>query len=376
MNLPYEAILILRGLLAQKTEIEEEIFYHPKRLEIDFQNTSVINAKIQFKGSELLVIDLGKEELSNAQMKEKIKHALDNHIKINGTGPCKIIIKDVATVTVKNNEVNKNHSLQNKVAIVTGAAGAIGYGICKRFLEEGCFVALTDIAKEKLDQIVMEFDKDFPGQVIGVQMDVTDKTSVGNSFDQVKKQWGGIDIVVINAGIAMVAPLIQMDLKDFQRLEKVNVEGTLLTLSETARNLIAQNIGGDIVLVSTKNVFAPGANFGAYSATKAASHQLARIASLEFAVHNIRVNMVSPDGVFSAGQYKSGLWQKIGPDRMKARGLDEKGLEDYYKNRNLLKTKITARHVANAVLFFVTRQTPSTGATIPVDGGLPDATPR
>lgn len=376
MNLPYEAILILRGLLARKTEIEEEIFYHPERLEIDFQNTSVINSKVQFKESELSVIDLGKEELSNAQMKEKIKHALDNHNKINGKGPCKIIIKDVATVTVKNNEVNKNQSLQNKVAIVTGAAGAIGYGICKRFLEEGCFVALTDIAKEKLDQIVMEFNKDFPGQVIGVQMDVTDKTSVGNSFDQVKKQWGGIDIVVINAGIALVAPLIQMDLTDFQRLEKVNVEGTLLTLAETARNLIAQNIGGDIVLISTKNVFAPGANFGAYSTTKAASHQLARIASLEFAVHNIRVNMVSPDGVFSAGQYKSGLWQEIGPDRMKARGLDEKGLEDYYKNRNLLKTKITARHVANAALFFVTRQTPSTGATIPVDGGLPDATPR
>jgi hypothetical protein len=86
--------------------------------------------------------------------------------------------------------------------------------------------------------------------------------------------------------------------------------------------------------------------------------------------------MVSPDGVFSAGHHKSGLWQEIGPGRMKARGLDEKGLEDYYKNRNLLKTKITARHVANAVLFFVTRQTPSTGATIPVDGGLPDATPR
>ena len=132
----------------------------------------------------------------------------------------------------------------------------------------------------------------------------------------------------------------------------------------------------DIVLVSTKNVFAPGARFGAYSATKAASHQLARIASLELAEFDVRVNMVSPDAVFGDTGRKSGLWKAVGPDRMRARGLDEAGLEDYYRGRNLLKARVTAEHVANAVLFFATRQTPTTGATIPVDGGLPDATPR
>jgi NAD(P)-dependent dehydrogenase (short-subunit alcohol dehydrogenase family) len=159
-------------------------------------------------------------------------------------------------------------------------------------------------------------------------------------------------------------------------LEKVNVEGTLLTIVEAGRLLSRQGTGGDIVLISTKNVFAPGAKFGAYSATKAASHQLARIASLELAEFGIRVNMVAPDAVFSDGSYKSGLWATVGPDRMKARGLDQAGLEEYYRNRNLLKARVTAQHVANAVLFFVTHQTPTTGATIPVDGGLPDATPR
>ena len=123
-------------------------------------------------------------------------------------------------------------------------------------------------------------------------------------------------------------------------------------------------------------MYAPGAGFGAYSATKAAAHQLARIASLEFAPLGVRVNLVAPDAVFSGGTHKSGLWAEVGPGRMKARGLDEKGLEDYYRNRNLLKAKVTAKHVANAVLFFVLRQTPTTGACIPVDGGLPDATPR
>ena len=86
--------------------------------------------------------------------------------------------------------------------------------------------------------------------------------------------------------------------------------------------------------------------------------------------------MVSPDAVFSHGNRKSGLWAEVGPDRMKARGLDEKGLEDYYRGRNLLKIRVTATHVARAVIFFATRQTPTTGSTLPVDGGLPDATPR
>ena len=156
----------------------------------------------------------------------------------------------------------------------------------------------------------------------------------------------------------------------------MNVEGTLLVLAEAARHFRLQATGGDIVLVSTKNVFAPGAGFGAYSATKAAAHQLARIASLELAEHDVRVNMVAPDAVFSHGGRRSGLWAEVGPDRMHARGLDEAGLEEYYRDRNLLKARVTAEHVANAVLFFATRQTPTTGATIPVDGGLPDATPR
>ncbi|MHC4575161.1 MAG: SDR family oxidoreductase, partial [Planctomycetota bacterium] len=160
------------------------------------------------------------------------------------------------------------------------------------------------------------------------------------------------------------------------RLERVNVEGAMLTLSEAGRHFILQGIGGDIIVISTKNVPSPGAGFGAYSATKAACHQLGRIASIELAQYGVRVNMVAPDAVFSEGEYKSGLWQEIGPGRMKARGLDEKELQEYYRGRNLLKAKVTGRHVANAVLFFATRQTPTTGATIPVDGGLPDATPR
>ena len=266
--------------------------------------------------------------------------------------------------------------LSGRVGVVTGGAGAIGSGISRALLEQGCSVAVTDLAGENLDRLVSELRQDFGEYVIGMAMDVTDAASVARGYGEIIRTWGGIDLVVVNAGIALVSSLQTLELERFRKLEQVNVEGTLLVLAESARLFERQATGGDIVLVSTKNVFAPSAHFGAYSATKAAAHQLARIASLELAPIDVRVNMVAPDGVFGEGARKSGLWAEVGPDRMKARGLDEKGLEEYYRDRNLLKARITARHVANAVLYFATRQTPTTGATLPVDGGLPDATPR
>jgi rhamnose utilization protein RhaD (predicted bifunctional aldolase and dehydrogenase)/NAD(P)-dependent dehydrogenase (short-subunit alcohol dehydrogenase family) len=270
----------------------------------------------------------------------------------------------------------KTSPLERQVALITGAVGAIGTGITEALLQNGCHVVVTDLAGENLEKTAAELEKHYPHQVFGLAMDVTDSKSIEDGFKKVIRRWGGIDLIIINAGVAMVSSLLEMDLDAFRRLEKVNVEGTMLLLREAARLFQLQGTGGDVILISTKNVFAPGAKFGAYSATKAASHQLARIASLEFAELGVRVNMVAPDGVFSHGQTKSGLWTEVGPDRMKARGLDEAGLEEYYRNRNLLKSKITAEHVARAVLFFATRQTPTTGATLPVDGGLPDATPR
>ncbi|MCX7705998.1 MAG: SDR family NAD(P)-dependent oxidoreductase [bacterium] len=268
------------------------------------------------------------------------------------------------------------YDLKNRVALVTGAAGAIGAGICRGFLRSNARVAATDISKQRLDELVVEFQQQYYDRITGIIMDVTNLESVSKGIKKTVEIFGSLDIAVINAGIAHVSTLKDMDIDEFQKLETVNIEGTLLMLKELAGHFEKQNTGGDIILISTKNVFSPGASFGAYSATKAAAHQLARVASLELAQIGVRVNMVAPDAVFSDGTRKSGLWEKIGPDRMKARGLDEKGLEEYYRNRNLLKARITPDHVANAVLFFASRQTPTTGATIPVDGGLPDATPR
>lgn len=306
----------------------------------------------------------------------------DSHVReefaemLGGTGsrPRYAEIAGVGTRAISTDD--SGDPLANKIAVVTGAAGAIGAGICRGLLEAGCRVAATDLRQDALDVLVSEFESFAGDRIRGVVSDVTSRDSLREALATVVNWWGGLDIAVPNAGLAHVSALEDMRLEDFQRLEHVNVEGTLLTISETAAVMRHQGTGGDIVLVSTKNVFAPGAFFGAYSATKAAAHQLARVASLEYAAHDIRVNMVAPDAVFSEGDRKSGLWAEVGPSRMRARGLDEQGLEDYYRDRNLLKARITARHVSNAVLFLVTRQTPTTGATIPVDGGLPDSTPR
>jgi NAD(P)-dependent dehydrogenase (short-subunit alcohol dehydrogenase family) len=121
---------------------------------------------------------------------------------------------------------------------------------------------------------------------------------------------------------------------------------------------------------------APGKEFGAYSASKAAAHQLGKMAAIELAEHGIRVNMIAPDAIFGEQDLPSKLWETVGPQRAAARGLQPDDLPEYYRERNLLKARVTGRHVGHAVVFFASNATPTTGATLPIDGGLPDAFPR
>ncbi|MHC4744508.1 MAG: SDR family NAD(P)-dependent oxidoreductase [Planctomycetota bacterium] len=388
--IPYELARItpiLRGLLADDTgepdvphapvilksiaNLEARDFAaSPENADADQYPTPLVKG-----GLTPLFIDAIDPDASAEAARREFTTAIDKYLRTHNEKPAIIAIKGLGILyTEKKDEPDL--PLASKVALVTGAAGAIGYGICRGLLENGCRVAASDLPGEKLHNFAADLNQYSPGRAIGVPIDVTNLESVDAGLTQIIQTWGGIDILVVNAGIAMVAKLKEMDLEPFKKLEKVNIEGTLLTLRETAKHFILQATGGDIVIISTKNVPSPGAGFGAYSATKAACHQLGRIASLELAEFGVRVNMVAPDGVFSEGKYKSGLWATVGPDRMKARGLDEKGLAEYYRNRNLLKIQITGKHVANAVLFFVTRKVPTTGITLPVDGGLPDATPR
>ena len=377
----------IRGLLATPTA-DDDMPYHPVILKaltgpeaIEFASSPEKQGgpyppAIGRLDRPPLYLEVSGSYASAAAFRQQLAGKLEPYVAQHGAKPQAVCLRDLGVLYVSDGLPDGGQPLHNKVALVTGSAGAIGHGICRALLNQGCYVAATDLPGERLDAMAREFAETAGERVVGVPLDVTDAASVAAGFERVVQTWGGLDIVVVNAGIALALALMEMSLEAFQKLEKVNVEGALLTIAESGRLMSLQGTGGDIVLISSKNVFAPGAKFGAYSATKAASHQLARIASLELAEFGIRVNMVAPDAVFSDGSYKSGLWATVGPDRMKARGLDQAGLEEYYRNRNLLKARVTAQHVANAVLFFVTHQTPTTGATIPVDGGLPDATPR
>ena len=379
---------VIRGLLANPTG-NQDIPYDPVILKslinteaVEFASASK-NAEAQRYPAPLtkgqkppLFLDTADFSTEQENLRKQLSDAISDYSQQYNCKPEIVCFRELGILYVDQEDNNSDLPLKNKIAVVTGAAGAIGYGICRGLLEAGCHLVASDLAGKKLDDFIADLKEIGGERVIGVPIDVTDKDSVVQGFEGVIQTWGGIDIVVVNAGIPLVSYLKDIDLDAFRKLEKVNVEGALLTLAEAARFFILQGTGGDIIVISTKNVPSPGAGFGAYSATKAACHQLGRIASIELAQYGVRVNMVAPDGVFSEGKYKSGLWEQIGPDRMRARGLDEKGLQEYYRNRNLLKAKITGKHVANAVLFFATHQTPTTGATIPVDGGLPDATPR
>jgi rhamnulose-1-phosphate aldolase/alcohol dehydrogenase len=264
--------------------------------------------------------------------------------------------------------------LARRVALVTGAGGAIGYGVARQLLAAGACVVLADLDQARLDAVRAGLG--VPARTLAVPADVTDAASLERAFDEAALAFGGVDVVVANAGIARTAPLATMDPAEFRQLVEVNLTGVFLTLQQAARQLVRQGTGGSIVVVSSKNVFAPGEEFGAYSASKAGAHQLGRVAALELARHGVRVNLVMPDAVFGEGDVPSRLWQTIGAERARTHGIPAEGLPEFYRQRNLLRANVTGTHVGQAVVFFASEQTPTTGAVLTVDGGLPAAFPR
>ena len=270
----------------------------------------------------------------------------------------------------------KEAALAGQVALVTGAAGAIGFAICRKLIDAGAHVVAADRDGERLDAAVGELDPRRRGLAAGVMMDVTEEHSVAAGFAETCRLYGGVDILVLNAGVAHVSPIETTDPAAFRRVMEVNLVGYFLVLREAAALFRRQGTGGNVIVNSSKNVFAPGADFGAYSASKAGAHQLGKVAALELAAAGVRVNMVNADAVFGDAKRPSGLWQAVGPARARSRGLDPAELPDYYRQRNLLKARVTPEHVGNAVVFFASNLTPTTGATLPVDGGVPDAFPR
>lgn len=267
--------------------------------------------------------------------------------------------------------------LEGQVAVITGGAGAIGLGIADRLLAAGAAVVISDIDENHLQKVYSLLGQRYGQSLIEkIIFDVTDYKSVEEAFQEISRRFGGIDILIPNAGVAHVARIEDLSPEKLDQVLSVNLKGTFNVIKASIPIFRRQGTGGNIVVISSKNVFDPGAAFGAYSASKAAAHQISKIAALELAEWGVRVNLVNPDAVFGDEEVPSKLWELVGPERMKSRGLDPQGLREYYRQRNLLKVSVTAEHVGNAVVFFASEGTPTTGATLPVDGGIPAAFPR
>ncbi len=288
-------------------------------------------------------------------------------------------IFDMEYWTLQQKKVGRPSSLplEGEVAVVTGGGGAIGLGVADRLLAAGAAVVISDIDEHHLEKVyailIRKYNESLVEKII---FDVTDYGAVEKAFEEISRRLGGIDILVPNAGQAHVAKVEDLSPEKFDQVTAVNLKGTFNVIKSAVPIFRRQGTGGNIVVISSKNVFDPGAAFGAYSASKAGAHQISKIAALELAEYGVRVNLVNPDAVFGDEEVPSKLWELVGPERMKSRGLDPAGLREYYRQRNLLKARVTAEHVGNAVVFFASEATPTTGATLPVDGGIPAAFPR
>jgi len=269
----------------------------------------------------------------------------------------------------------KEKELAGKVAIVTGAASGIGRACAERFAEEGAHVVVTDVdvalAEEVANEIVAKHGL---RRAIALRLDVSSEEDVERAYAETVAAYGGVDIVVSNAGVSSFGSLDVLPAADWDRAFAVNARGHFLVARAALRIMKQQKTGGSIVFNASKNVTAPGKEFGAYSVSKAAEAQLCRIVALEGGEFGIRANMLNPDAIFGGSRFWSDEMRSM---RATAYGITSDKLPDFYRNRTLLKTEVTADDVAEAALFLAgPRSAKTTGAMLPVDGGVKEAFPR
>jgi rhamnulose-1-phosphate aldolase/alcohol dehydrogenase len=269
----------------------------------------------------------------------------------------------------------KPKSLAGRTALVTGGAGGIGLAISRRLLADGACVVLADIDAEALVTAATDLRKQFGPNVIDtVIVDVTSEVAVAAALDHVARGFGGIDILVSNAGIASSAPFEDTSLDLWNKNIAVLATGYFLVSRAAYHILLKQKLPGSIVFVGSKNALAASANASAYCTAKAAEIHLARCLALEGAPHGIRVNIVNPDAVLRGSKIWTGEWRA---DRADAYQLKEEELEDFYRERSLLKRSVYPEDIAEAVYFFVSDlSAKSTGNILNVDAGNASAFTR
>ena len=258
----------------------------------------------------------------------------------------------------------KSHA--TRIALVTGAASGIGRAIATRLAAEGACVVIADLDAEKARAAAAELGG--TDVAVGVAVDVSDEAAVQAAVEAAVLAFGGLDLVVNNAGLSLSKPLLETTEKDWDLQHDVMAKGSFLVSKNAARVLIAQGLGGDIVYISSKNSIFAGPNNIAYSATKADQAHQVRLLAAELGEHGIKVNGINPDGVVRGSGIFAGGW---GAKRAAVYGVPEEELGAYYAQRTLLKREVLPENVANAVFALCTADfSHTTGLHVPVDAGV------
>ena len=263
----------------------------------------------------------------------------------------------------------KPKSLAGRIAFITGGAGGIGKATARRLAREGACVMLADIDAESLETAVTELSKEFSKDVVaGTLCNVTDEDAVVKAFKETAVTFGGLDILVSNAGIASSAPLDETSLEMWNRNINILATGYFLVSREGFSLMKQQNIGGSMIFIASKNGLVASANAAAYCTAKAAEIQLARSVALEGAPLGIRCNTVNPDAVLRGSKIWTGKWKE---ERAAAYNMDENELEEHYRNRSMLKRNVFPEDIAEGVYFFANEESSakSTGNILNVDAG-------
>jgi len=260
----------------------------------------------------------------------------------------------------------KPKPLAGRVALVTGAASGIGKAIATRLAAEGACVVIADLDLAKAQDAAASIGG--TDVAVGVQADVTDERAVQSAVDASLLAFGGLDLVVNNAGLSLSKSLLETTVADWDLQHDVMAKGSFLVSRAAARVLIDQKLGGDIVYISSKNSIFAGPNNIAYSATKADQAHQVRLLAAELGEHGVRVNGINPDGVVRGSGIFAGGW---GAKRAAVYGVPEEELGQYYAQRTLLKREVLPEHVANAVFVLCSSDLDhTTGLHIPVDAGV------
>ncbi|MFP7760160.1 bifunctional aldolase/short-chain dehydrogenase [Marisediminicola sp. LYQ85] len=256
--------------------------------------------------------------------------------------------------------------LAGRIALVTGAASGIGKAIATRLAAEGACVVIADLDFAKAQAAAAEIGG--TDVAVGVQADVVDETAVQASIDATVLAFGGLDLVVNNAGLSLSKSLLETTVADWDLQHNVMAKGSFLVSRAAARVLIDQKLGGDIVYISSKNSVFAGPNNIAYSATKADQAHQVRLLAAELGEHGVKVNGINPDGVVRGSGIFAGGW---GAKRAAVYGVPEEELGEYYAQRTLLKREVLPENVANAVFVLCSSDlSHTTGLHIPVDAGV------